>query len=187
MSRDGFHRRPLRRSAGCVVFTLFVATSAQAWGEIIDASANGMTVREVAHVSAPRDKVYEALIQPQHWWSPKHTFSGDSANLSLDPKAGGCWCESLPNGGSVLHMTVVDVEPGKILRLRGAMGPFQSMGDETVLGWSLASSGDGTDVMLDYANVGYSKEGMDKLAPVVDRVFGEQIQRLKSYIETGAP
>lgn len=161
--------------------------SERASAEIVDAAANGFTIRETAHIAASSDKVYSALIEPQRWWSPHHTFSGNSANLNFDAKAGGCWCETMPGGGSVLHMTVVDAQPGRALRLRGAMGPFQTLGAEGALAYSLTPNGDGTDVTLSYAVGGYSKDGLDKLANIVDHVYGEQLARLKTYIETGSP
>jgi uncharacterized protein YndB with AHSA1/START domain len=172
--------------AGAALAAL-VITSGKASAELTDTSPEGFSVVERAHVSAPSDKVYAALITPQHWWSGKHTFSGDAANLTLEAKAGGCWCEAMPDGGSVEHMSVVFVSPGKTLRLRGAMGPFQEMATVTVMTWSLKPAGDGTDVTLTSSTGGYTKGGLESIAPIVDRVFGEQINRLKSYVETGAP
>jgi uncharacterized protein YndB with AHSA1/START domain len=159
----------------------------RASAEITDSTPNGFSVSESAHIAAPDDKVYAALITPQHWWSSRHTFSGNAANLTFDAKAGGCWCETMPDGGSVDHMTIVFVSPGKTLRLRGAMGPFQEMATTTVMTWSLKPSGGGTDVTLVSSTGGYVKGGLQGLAPVVDRVFAEQLNRLKTYVETGAP
>ena len=89
---------------------------------------SGFTVRITVHVAAPPSGVFDALTMPSRWWNPQHTFSGDASHLRLELKAGGCFCETLPNGGSVQHLTVVYVDPGKALRLRGALGPFQSLG-----------------------------------------------------------
>jgi len=173
--------------AAGAVLALAVIYSERTAAEITDASAGGFTVRETAHIDAGADKVYAALTQPQHWWSSHHTFSGDAANLSFDARAGGCWCETLPGGGSVLHMTVVDVVPGKVLRLRGAMGPFQEMATESVMTWTLKPTKDGTDLELVDSTGGYAIGGLQKITIVVDRVMGEQVARLKSYVETGSP
>jgi uncharacterized protein YndB with AHSA1/START domain len=161
--------------------------SERASAEITDAAADGFTVRETVHIEANADKVYAALIQPQHWWSSHHSFSGDAANMSLDAHAGGCWCETLPGGGSVLHMSVVYAVPGKVLRLRGAMGPFQAMATESVMTWTLTSANGGTDLVLTDATGGYATGGLQKITPVLDHVMGEQVVRLKSYVETGSP
>lgn len=177
----------LGQVAGGIVVALAVICSARATAEITDSSALGFGVRETAHIAATPDKVFAALTAPQHWWSSQHTFSGNAANLTFDARAGGCWCETLANGGSALHMTVVDVEPNKTLRLRGAMGPFQAMATETVMTWTLAPATGGTDVTLVSSTGGYTKDGLEGISKVVDRVFGEQLARLKSYVETGKP
>lgn len=181
-----FHARRLRHFVAGSALAFAVIAGSRVSAEVVDSAPNGFTVRETVHVAAGPDKVYAALIAPQRWWSPHHTFSDDASNLTFDAKAGGCWCETLPNGGSVQHMTVVYVVPGKALRLRGAMGPMQSMAVENVMDWSLKPAGDGTDIVLVGTVGGYVSGGLDKLGPVVDHVFGEQISRLKTYIETGA-
>ncbi len=88
-----------------VIFALMKADGAAA--EVISVAGNGFEVRETAHVAASPDKVYAVLLLPAQWWSSDHTFSGDAANLSLDARAGGCWCETLAGGGSVQHLQVV--------------------------------------------------------------------------------
>ncbi|HTW34954.1 MAG TPA: SRPBCC domain-containing protein [Rhizomicrobium sp.] len=181
-----FHARRLCHFVAGIVLACTVIAADRASAEVTDVAQLGFSVSESAHIAAPGDKIYAALITPQHWWSGKHTFSGNPANLTFDAKAGGCWCETMPDGGSVEHMTVVFVSPGKTLRLRGAMGPFQEMATTTVMTWSLKPSGDGTDVTLVSATGGYTKGGLQGLAPILDRVFGEQINRLKTYVETGA-
>ena len=163
--------------------TLTAATSSQA--EVVDAQPNGFEVKRVAVLNAPADKVYAALAQPSQWWSKDHTWSGSAANLSLAPMAGGCFCEKLPNGGSVMHMTVVYAQPGQGLRLFGALGPLQMSGAAGHLGWSLAEKDGKTTLTQTYDVGGYMKGGLDKIAPVVDGVLNEQFDRLKAYVETG--
>jgi hypothetical protein len=154
--------------------------------EVLSVAANGFEVRETAHSSASPDKVYAALLLPAHWWSSDHTFSGKAANLVLEARAGGCWCETLPNGGSVEHLRVVFVSPGKTLRLRGAIGPFQSYAVDGVMTWSLKSAANGTDISMTYAIGGYAKDGFDELAKAADRVFGEQIEQLRKLTDGDA-
>ena len=139
------------------------------------------------HIFAPPAKVYAALVAPSHWWSSKHTFSHDAGNLSLDPSAGGCWCEKAANGQSVAHLVVVNVVPDKVLVMRGALGPLQGLGVEGAMTISLKPTRDGTDLSLTYNVGGYLKDGLASLATPVDTVLGEQVARLKSYIETGTP
>ncbi|MGO9947854.1 MAG: ATPase [Steroidobacteraceae bacterium] len=151
--------------------------------EVLGAAANGFEVRETVHVAAAPDKAYAALLLPGRWWSPDHSFSHNTANFVLDARAGGCWCENLPDGGSAEFMRVVYAAPGKVLRLRGALGPLQGMGVEGAMTWSLKSSGNGTDISVSYAVGGFAKDGLDDLSKVVDRVLGEQIERLKKFID----
>ena len=96
-----------------LILMLGSAAAAPAAAGVVDVSTNGFTVQISTHIAAAPAKVYAALIDPARWWSSEHTFSGSAANLHLDAKAGGCWCETLPNGGSVVHLIVVYVDPGK--------------------------------------------------------------------------
>jgi uncharacterized protein YndB with AHSA1/START domain len=175
----------LRTDAIAVALLFAAAFPAQA--AVLDATPNGFTIQIKVQVSASPGKVFAALVQPAKWWSATHTFSGDSANLSLDAKAGGCWCEKLPNGGSVAHLTVVYVDPGRLLRLRGALGPFQGDAVEGAMTWSLAARGNATDLTLEYALGGYRKDGLYSLSNLVDGVLTEQVANLKRAIESGSP
>lgn len=151
--------------------------------EVLSSGPNGFEVRESARISATPQKVYAALLQPARWWSSSHTFSGSAANLTLDAKAGGCWCESLPGGGSVEHLRVIYLAPGKTLRLRGALGPFQGLGVEGAMTWSLKANAEATDISVTYAVGGYSSEPFEAAAKGADQVLGEQLQLLKKLIE----
>jgi uncharacterized protein YndB with AHSA1/START domain len=159
----------------------------EAPAEVTAVGSEGFEVRQQIHVSASPAAVYAALITPARWWDSQHTYSGNAANLTLDAKAGGCWCERLADGGSVLHLIVVYAAPGKGLRLRGALGPLQAMGVEGAMSFSLKGGNNGTDLTMTYAVGGYSKEGFDNLSKAVDGVLGEQVARLHRLIESGAP
>jgi uncharacterized protein YndB with AHSA1/START domain len=158
------------------------AVSGSAAADVVSVADNGFEVHETAHLAASPDKVYAALLKPALWWNPKHTFSGSAANLTLDARAGGCWCETLPDGGSVEHLRVVYLSPGKTLRLRGALGPFQGLGVDGVMTWSVKGAAGGTDVSLTYAVGGYFNGGFDKPSKMTDEMLGEQIERLKRAV-----
>ena len=146
---------------------------------MLGAAANGFEVqRDRACCRCARQGLCRAVAAGR-WWSPDHSFSHNAANFVLDARAGGCWCENLPDGGSAEFMRVVYAAPGKTLRLRGALGPLQGMGVEGAMTWSLKSGGSGTDVSVSYAVGGFAKDGLDGLSKVVDRVLGEQIERLR--------
>jgi uncharacterized protein YndB with AHSA1/START domain len=152
-----------------------------------DSAANGFSVTEKVHIAAPPEKVYAELVTPSHWWSSSHTFSHEAMNLTLEPKAGGCWCERLPNGGSVQHLTVYYANPGHALLLRGPLGPLQGLGVDGALSIALKPADGGTDLTATYNVGGYLKDGFTSLSAAVDGVLAEQFTRLKSFVETGAP
>jgi uncharacterized protein YndB with AHSA1/START domain len=152
-----------------------------------DSAANGFSVTETVHIAASPDKVYGELIQPAHWWSSTHTFSKSAANLTLDARAGGCWCEKLPNGGSAMHLTVYAIDPGKGLVLRGPLGPLQGTGADGALTIDLKVASGGTDLTATYNVGGYLKDGLAAWANPVDHVLGEQFGHLKTLVETGSP
>jgi uncharacterized protein YndB with AHSA1/START domain len=152
---------------------------------IEDEAQNGFTVGESAEIAAAPDRVYAALVAPARWWSSEHTYSHNAANLSLDARAGGGWCEALPDGGSVQHLVVVNAIPGK--RLRGALGPLQSIAADGAITISLHAIGNNTQLTLTYAVGGYSQQGFNGIAKAVDSVLAGQTARLKQFVETGSP
>lgn len=92
------------------VFAAVMLVLAPGWAksEVAYASANGFTVKISLRIQAAPGDVYGRLIQHVgDWWDPEHTYSGSSHNLSIEPKAMGCFCEKLPNDGVVRHMEVV--------------------------------------------------------------------------------
>lgn len=153
---------------------------------VVDTAPNGFDIQQSVHIAASPAKVYAALIVPAKWWNSEHTFSQNAAHLSLSAKAGGCFCEKWAQG-SVQHAIVVDAEPGKVLRLRGALGPFQGSGVASALTFSLKASNGGTDVLLDNSIGGYMKGGFANWPTLADVMLAEQMARLKKFIETGSP
>jgi hypothetical protein len=175
---------PSRHFVGTLA--LAVATSVSAGA--VQVTPAGFIVRHEASVKASPAKVYATLVgQVGSWWDARHTYSGDAKNLSLDPRPGGCFCETLNDGGGIEHMRVVYVAPGEVLRMFGALGPLQASGVAGSLTWKVTSAAGGAKVELSYGVGGHADGGLDKIAPAVDRVLGEQLQRLKLFIETGAP
>jgi uncharacterized protein YndB with AHSA1/START domain len=175
----------LIRSLASLILVLPFAGPASA--EVKSVSANGFEVATMATIAAPGDRVYAALGEVGHWWDPSHTFSRDAANLSMELRAGGCFCERLKDGGSVQHLQVVYAAPGQGLRLRGALGPLQTEGVDGTLNWTLKPGEGGTNVTVSYVLGGYVRSGMEQWAPKVDRMLDEQLQRLKSFVEGKSP
>jgi uncharacterized protein YndB with AHSA1/START domain len=178
-------RKHIVRALGMLAFSALLMPAAEA--AVTDSAPGGFALTETVHIAAPRDKVYAALIQPSQWWSASHSFSGNASNFTLDARAGGCWCETLPNGGSAEHLNVVYVAPGEMLRLKGALGPFQSFAVDGVMTWTLKDSGQSTDLTVTYLLGGYMKGGFDGISKAADGVLAEQVNRLQNFIETGSP
>ena len=163
--------------------TLALLATATARAEVTDAQPAGFQVRHQVVIAAPAAAVWGVLVQPSKWWSSAHTWSGSAANLSLGAASGGCFCERLPNGGSVLHMTTVHAAPGQKLVLSGGLGPLQSSGATGAMTILLAEKDGATTVTVTYDVGGYFKGGLDKLAAPVDGVLGQQVQGLKTAVE----
>jgi len=164
-----------------------LALAGAARAEVVDSQPNGFEVTQKADIAAPAARVWQALSQVGAWWNSKHTFSQDAHNLSLELKPGGCFCETLPGGGGVRHMIVVWLQPGQAVRFSGVLGPLQSTGAAGHLTWTLKEAAGHTLLTQTYDVGGYAKGGLGTLAAPVDRVLGEQLGRLKAYVETGKP
>ena len=91
---------------------------------------------------------------------------------------------------SVQHAQVVLAQEGRVLRLSGGLGPLQDMAVVGVL-TIVTAAGTGAEadkhfLRMTYRVAGGAEAGLDKFAPAVDGVIGEQFKRLKSLIETGS-
>jgi uncharacterized protein YndB with AHSA1/START domain len=174
-----------QRSLGTLILVMLSGTAAQSAPQV---APNGFLVKFEVSVNAPATKVYNALVgQIGSWWDSEHTYAGDAKNLSIDARPGGCFCEKLPNGGGIEHARVIYVAPREILRLSGALGPLQPSGVAGTLTWKLTSSTDNTRVQLSYSVGGFIDGGFEKVAPLVESVLRQQLDRLKQFAETGTP
>ena len=163
-----------------------LATPRTTFAAVADSSAAGFLVHHEGVIHAPAAEVYAAIVKVGSWWDGSHSWSGHAENLSIDPRAGGCFCERLPNG-SVQHMTVVYADPGKQLRLAGGLGPLQGLAASGAMTFALKGGDDGTRVTLDYMVGGYMPGGIGALAHPVDGVLGIQFARLTRLVESGKP
>jgi uncharacterized protein YndB with AHSA1/START domain len=156
---------------------------------LVEVTPNGFAVRHEVTLAAPPDAAWRTLLDVARWWNPDHTFSGSAANLSIDARPGGCFCEKLADGGGVEHLRVVYLAPGRQLRMAGALGPLQGSGLAGSMTWQFAEAPGGARLVLTYSVGGYMQGGFEKIAPAVDRVLGEQVQRLKAAVDatTGDP
>jgi uncharacterized protein YndB with AHSA1/START domain len=173
----------------CIVLfgTFLAATAAAVHAEVADSSPASFAVKYVESIAAPPQEVWQSLVAIDRWWQGEHTYSGTAANLRIEPHAGGCFCETLPDGGSVLHMSVIFASPNQQLTLFGGLGPLQMSGATGAMTFQITKAGTGSRLALAYNVGGYFPGGLAALAPGVDSVLAEQFARLKRFIETGNP
>lgn len=167
-----------------------VVVPAAARADVTEQTDRGFVSRNVVVMAGSPAAVWKRLVAPAGWWSSDHTFSGDAANLTIDPVAGGCFCEKLPADdaeaskpgaaprGGVEHMRVVYVDHAKALRMIGALGPLQSEAVSATLTVTLKPVEGGTRVIFEYVVGGYMRYPSDKIANAVDVVMGNQLLSL---------
>ena len=156
--------------------------SCEAGAAVVDSSYYGFTIKQEYSIDNAADTVYHNLVSYiGKWWDSEHTYSGKASNLWIDAVAGGCFCEKLPDGGSVRHMTVVFADPGKTLRMVGGLGPLQSMAVSAVLTFNLSRYANNTKLTITYTVGGYVPGGLQKMSVLVDRVLEAQMKRFRDF------
>lgn len=154
-----------------------------ALAEVKSASPSHLEVESKAIVPATPAQAYAMLGRVGAWWSKNHTYSGNAANLRMDLKAGGCFCEALPkDGGSVEHLRIVQARPGALLRGQGGLGPLQAGAVAGTLTWSLKAVPGGTEITQSYVVSGRAGTPLDALAPHVDAMLAEQLASLATSL-----
>lgn len=153
-------------------------------------SDHGFVSRHLLDAPGSGEEIWETLVAPARWWSKAHTYSGDTKNLTIDARPGGCFCEILPSTispnaaprGGVEHMRVIYAERGRALRMNGALGPLQAdavIGSMTIM---LKPTDSGTRILVEYVVGGYFRSDPNVLAAAVDKVVAEQVLGLANRI-----
>lgn len=149
----------------------------------------GFSTLHAADVLAKPEDVWKRLLAPKDWWNPAHSWSGSTEGFYIDPQAGGCFCElfqekdkdgKIATKGSVEHMRVIFSQPGKVLRMRGSLGPLQAEAATATLTIAMEplKSGSGTRVSFSYVVGGYMRFKTADIGPAVDAVLREQFDRM---------
>ena len=157
---------------------LALLTTAPAAAELKSNTPAGFEVERKAVVKAAPEVVYAQIGRIGEWWDPAHSYSGQAANLRLDLKASGCFCETFGQGGTIEHMRVIYADPKTGIRLSGGLGPLQSEAVTGTLAWTLKPVEGGTELTQSYKVAGVVSGGIEKFAAPVDQVLGEQFDRL---------
>lgn len=176
------------RRIGLAAILAIISLAPSAFANVHEQSDRGFVIRHGADVPATPDKVWATLVRPAQWWSAAHTYSQDAKNLSLEARAGGCFCEVLPSKaspnaaprGGVEHMRVVYAEQGRALRMTGGLGPLQSDAAAATLTIFLRPVDGGTRMLWEYVVGGYVRN--ESMPSALDAVLGEQIARLAAEL-----
>lgn len=159
--------------------------------KVVASGAGGFITNDTRVVDATPREVWLALIAPGEWWSSDHTWSGDAANMTITPQAGGCFCERIPAvenrnivglDGSARHMTVVMSSPDKVLRMRGGLGPLQSEPVDGVLTITIAPMEEGSRVTFEYVVGGFMRFDPAAISKAVDGVMTQQLEGLANRL-----
>jgi len=163
---------------------LLLLFSNNIFAEVIQKDKHGFEIMITKTVNVRSDVAYKQFLNISQWWLKDHTWFGKSENLTLEPRAGGCFCEK-SEGREVMHMAVSYVEPNKEIRMIGGLGPLQMMGVQGGMRWQFtAISKSKTEVVHSYQVVGFMPGGLDKLAAIVDKVQSSQVDSLISKLNS---
>jgi uncharacterized protein YndB with AHSA1/START domain len=177
--------------AAALALVALVAAPLPAAAKLIDQTDGGFTTAHSARVAATPDDVWKMLRMPQKWWSGEHSWSGNAENFWMDTQAGGCFCEKLPGGpdtlGSVQHARILFAKPGELLRLSGALGPLQGEAVTGTMTIQIKAAEGGSLIRFDYVVGGYMRFKVGDIAPVVDRVIGQQVAGLAKALGGALP
>jgi hypothetical protein len=184
----------MREVAAMPKFRLFSARAALSLlgatpvaAEVTGGGPDSFVSRHEVVVKASPKEVWLALISPATWWTSEHTWSGEAANLSPTPQAGGCFCEKIPEvdepgrftlEGSVEHMRVIQAYPERALRMQGALGPLQSEPVTGILTIAISEVEQGTRIVWEYNVGGTMRYELPVIARAVDGVMGLQVNAL---------
>lgn len=156
-----------------VMALLLGVLASPAAAEVESVDANGFVVAISREAQLPPHQLWAQLQNPAAWWSDAHTWSGDADNMRMDARVGGCWCERVGEG-EVEHGRIIRIDAGRAIIMAADLGPLSGAAVSARLRWSVDSS----RVTMRYAVFGRLPMPADQLAPLVDQVLTQQLERL---------
>jgi hypothetical protein len=151
-------------------------------GAVKSSTPAGFLIENSEVVAVDAATAWRALVEEvDRWWPRDHTWWGEASKLTIEPRAGGCFCE-IAGERQAHHMAIAFVDPPRVLRMTGGLGPLQGMGLHGALEWKFEPVEGGTRITLRYQAGGYSPDDLAKFAPVVDQVQGIQLGGLAGYL-----
>ncbi|MBX9575929.1 MAG: hypothetical protein K2X07_09855 [Caulobacteraceae bacterium] len=165
-----------------LIAAALVLTAQPAAAEVVARSENGFTLRFVSQVAADADRIPASLEALPHWWDGAHSYTGEAANLSLDLKPGGCWCEKMPDGTSFDHGRTTSVQPDRML-FHAPFGPLRGRATRSDLEMTWRREPTGLTLVWTMTVEGV---GVGAMADPVDAVMAAGFRRWATYLETFA-
>lgn len=159
--------------------------STPAASEVVSAGDHGFEIRQSINMVIAKEKAFAAFGQVQNWWDKEHTYSGDASRLALQMRPGGCFCESLDDGGGIEHMRVAYLQPGERVVLTGSLGPLLYEATAGVMDVKVDPIAGGSRLTMTYRAAGFAKGGAATMAPLVDQVLSAQVRRLRVFAAGG--
>ncbi|SDZ76879.1 ATPase [Microbulbifer marinus] len=172
------------RKATTVVGALLLgmAGAGLSHAEVVTKSAGEFSIKLEQELAQDSAAVYRGLASLPAWWNPVHSYSGSAENLSMELRAGGCFCERWDEA-SVEHLRVIYVVPGREVRLSGGLGPLQSMPVNGLMQWRIVSLGEKSLLTWEYRVWGSNANNLHVIAEPVNSVLKEQFGALRDYLE----
>ena len=167
-----------------ILYLSAILFAAPASAEVVSASDHGFEIKHSVNLVIVQPEAFAAFARVGKWWSNEHSYSGDASRMSLQLRAGGCFCEPLDGGGGVEHMRVAYLLPGERIVLTGSLGPLLYEATSGVMDVKVERIAGGSRVTMNYRAAGFAKGGAAAMAPLVDEVLGEQMKRFRVYAAT---
>ena len=165
------------------------ATAAPAHADVVSATPSTFVLRAEQTVPASPAQAWAKLSRIGDWWNSEHTYSGNAHNLTLDLRAGGCWCERW-SGGAVEHarvLLVMNRDGVRTVRLDAPLGPLQEMAVNAILTFTISPDPAGAKIAMTYRVSGDASLSLDQVGPGVNAVIMEQYGRLIRLVTSGSP
>ncbi len=173
-------KQRLSRRLLATICGLLLSTCIKA--EVLESGAGGFVIETSAEVSKSPAEAYVQFLRIHEWWDGDHSWFGSADNFRLEPVVGGCFCE-ISGDKQAQHMRVSYIDPTREIRLLGGLGPLQMMGVHGAMSWKFEETESGARIIHRYAVSGFARDGLDKLAPVVDAVQSSQLKRLVAKLD----
>ena len=158
---------------------LLLASPAAA--SVLSAGDHGFEIQHSVNLVVPQPDAFNSFGRIGQWWNGEHTYSGDASRMTLQLRAGSCFCEPLDGGGGIEHMRVTFVQPGERVVLTGSLGPLLYEATTGVMDVKFDRIAGGTRVTMNYRAAGFAKGGASTMAPLVDQVLGDQMKRYRVF------